>query len=366
MVGLRPNGQGFDLNRDAIKVEAPETRGALEYVYNAWNPDVMMDLHTTDGTRHGWELTYSPSLNPNTDPGVMKLTREKLLPDVRKKLEKDAGILLFDYGNAEKRDGVPSWFSFEPYGRYCTNYAGLRNCIAVLSEATTYIPFKARVEATDKFVMATLNWIVDHSKEVLDATKLAAERTTTAPPSELGVRFEFESRGEETVLLEHKEPGVTNTKRPVKLDKVKMPIYDRFRAIKTAAFPSAYVIPPGETKTLDLLRMHGIVVEKLLEPWETHGSLFNIAKVQQSPRAFQGHKLIQLEGTFEEGALRVTPGMFLVRTSQPLGILAFQILEPEGQDGAAAWGFFGDTLKEGQPYPVHKAFGKVVAVTIRS
>ena len=66
-VGIRANAQGFDLNRDYVKAEAPETRASLA-AFNRWDPDVFVDLHTTDGSFHGYALTYSPSLWPGADP----------------------------------------------------------------------------------------------------------------------------------------------------------------------------------------------------------------------------------------------------------------------------------------------------------
>ena len=59
LVGQRPNAQGFDLNRDYVKAEAPETRASLA-MFNAWDPDVFVDLHTTDGSFHGYALTSRP------------------------------------------------------------------------------------------------------------------------------------------------------------------------------------------------------------------------------------------------------------------------------------------------------------------
>src|SRR5690606_21313702 len=64
VVGLRPNGQGIDLNRDYIKQDVPETRAPLAFI-TAWDPDAWMDLHTTNGSYHGYALTWSPGLNPN-------------------------------------------------------------------------------------------------------------------------------------------------------------------------------------------------------------------------------------------------------------------------------------------------------------
>ena len=63
MVGTRPNGQGINLNRDYVRAETPETKGSLA-MFNAWDPDVFVDLHTTDGSYHGYALTYAPSLHP--------------------------------------------------------------------------------------------------------------------------------------------------------------------------------------------------------------------------------------------------------------------------------------------------------------
>ncbi len=64
----RANAQGLDLNRDYVKAEAPETRASLA-MFNTWDPDVFVDLHTTDGSFHGYALTYSPSLNPASRAG---------------------------------------------------------------------------------------------------------------------------------------------------------------------------------------------------------------------------------------------------------------------------------------------------------
>ena len=53
MVGTRPNAQGINLNRDYVRAETPETKGSLA-MFNAWDPDVFVDLHTTDGSYHGY------------------------------------------------------------------------------------------------------------------------------------------------------------------------------------------------------------------------------------------------------------------------------------------------------------------------
>ena len=48
-MGQRENGQGFDLNRDFVKLEAPETQALVKWM-NEWNPHIFIDCHTTNGS----------------------------------------------------------------------------------------------------------------------------------------------------------------------------------------------------------------------------------------------------------------------------------------------------------------------------
>ena len=43
---------------------------------------------------------------------------------------------------------------------------------------------------------------------------------------------------------------------------------------------------------------------------------------------------------------------WIVRTAQPLGTLAVYLLEPESEDGLAAWNFFDDHISPGSVFPV--------------
>src|SRR5947207_5763503 len=75
LVGTRQNASGWNLNRDYIDADAPETRGSLAML-NTWNPDLFMDLHTTDGSLHAYALTYAPPLTPaavNVAPYATKM-----------------------------------------------------------------------------------------------------------------------------------------------------------------------------------------------------------------------------------------------------------------------------------------------------
>ena len=61
-MGQRPNAQDLDLNRDHMKLDSPEARSVAKLM-NEYDPHVSMDLHTTNGSYHAYQLTYAPPLN---------------------------------------------------------------------------------------------------------------------------------------------------------------------------------------------------------------------------------------------------------------------------------------------------------------
>jgi hypothetical protein len=374
-VGVRANGQGLDLNRDYVKLEAPETQAAMKQVFTHWDPDVFLDLHATNGTLHGYHLTYSPSLHPDIEPALLAYTRDELLTGVRKTLRKRYGLETFDYGNTPRwnfRDKAFAWYTNRPEPRYGTNYMGLRNRISILSEAMSHLPFSERVNATYRFVQVILERVAQDAERVVELTQQADLRVTrrgldcqNAAP--LGVRFDFASRGREDVRLGKTETPELREQKPRNrppgppkdIVKVNMEIYDRFKATRTRPYPAAYVFGPDLAHLARLLTAHGIVVEKCLEPWQGSVESFQIETVNMASREFQGHRLLTLEGTFASKTVGLPAHSYLVRTAQPLGLLLFQLLEPESLDGVVAWNLLDEQCRTNQPYPVMKCYQQI-------
>jgi hypothetical protein len=340
----------------------------LEHVYNAWDPDVVFDLHTTDGTRHGFHITYAPPLHPNTDPGVMKFTRDELLPGIRGRLARERGWELFDYGNAMGPPSKFGWYTVAPEGRYVTNYVGLRNRISVLSEATSFRPFRDRVDYTLTFVKALLEEISRQAPRVAALSRAADRRMENpAAASEIGVRFDFASRGEEPVPLEVVQPGekVDRRKAPRHIDRRVLTVYDRFKTTRAVRLPSVYFVPSDLTAVVGLLRRHGARVEKLTQPWRGTVEVFHIDQLHVPSGRFEGHHLTSLDGRFGNRDAQVPPGTIVVRTTQPLGTLVAALLEPESFDGVVTWEFLSGRLKSGAEYPILKSVSSVDATTER-
>jgi hypothetical protein len=373
VVGTRTNAQGLDLNRDGMKAESPEMRAALRFIYTTWDPDVLVDLHATNGTRHGYQLTYSPPLHPDTQTDLLCFNRDELLATVNQRMREDFGIRTFTYGNVPQNKESQGWRQSPPDPRRITNYVGLRNRLAVLSEATCYLPFRQRVEITRCFLLTVLEEVARRKQHILKLTREADARVVEwgmqpeAAPA-LTVRYKIASRGIEEILLEKStsptdSSGTRLVSPPRDFIPVRMPVYDRFETTRTARFPAAYFISSELHETAELLRRHGVIVERLLAGWQGPTQTFSIEKIVSSERPYQGHRLKELEGHFKEVQGEISEGSYLVRTAQPLGILIFHLLEPESIDGVAAWGFLDSALRVGGRYPIYKCFEQVHVAT---
>ena len=354
LVGLRPDALNLDLNRDYFKAEAPETRASLAHVYDTWDPALMVDLHTTDGTLHGYLLTYSPPLDPNGPPGPTDYVRDSILPSLRRTLDREYHEPIFVYGNVEDPLHPEAWTTYAPLGWYGTNYVGLRGRMAILSEAYSHADFKTRIKVTHDFVLEILRYAARHADEITALERAADQETAREgsgllPRPTLAVDYKPASRGVEPVVLEvmratgdtvHGHPrlegtGATHT--------VNLPIFDRFVASATATLPAGYFLPAAEGSIVRLLRLHGIAVARLESDWRDTVDVLRISQLTWSPREFQGHHQLSVKGDYQ-AELRTEPaGTYFVTTAQPLGRLVFALLEPEGW-GLARWGLFDKWL----------------------
>src|SRR5215510_13120939 len=103
-MGTRANAQNLNINRDYMKLDTPEAKAFVKLM-NDYDPHVSYDLHTSDGSYHGYYLTYSPPLNPDTDPGIMKIMTNEWFPAVTKEIKSKRGWDTFYYGNVQTPGG---------------------------------------------------------------------------------------------------------------------------------------------------------------------------------------------------------------------------------------------------------------------
>jgi hypothetical protein len=358
LVGQRPNAQGLDLNRDYVKAEAPETRASLA-MFDAWDPDVFVDLHTTDGSFHGYALTYSPSLNPAALLG--DFTRD-LLAELRRRVRARHAFETFDYGNFADAfgneasvDTAPSgWYTYDHRPRFGTNYFGLRQRVAILSEAYSHDPFERRVKSTYAFTRELLSLVAERRRapELSGLARsgnfgfpLRAALPPTAPAQP--VTYEILER---TGDSSRTQPGVPRgLRRTGKLRTRSMPVFDRFVPTLEKPLPETYLLDPADTATIARLARHGILVGAAA-PVRGRVDEFVIDSIVRSTRPFQGHQEVRLVGRWRP-VVGVRGPMVRVRMGRLSG-LAMYLLDPESDDSFATWNAFDPMLAVGSAYPV--------------
>ncbi len=364
-VGERPNSQGLDLNRDFIKADAPETRMLLK-LFRDVDPHLFVDLHTTNGSHHGYHLTYAPSLNPNVDVGLDRFARG-LLDRVRADLREE-GVETFDYGNFETRDwdggGAPSsrggargWYTYDSRARYGTNYFGLRNRLSVLSEAYSYADFETRIRATRAFVLAILADLVEHEDAARAAMAVADRRLKDASaPAWFGTATGFAPPEQLPVLVgevERVERGEDLPMRIVRREESAaevMPVVRSFRASRRARLPAGWAVVAPPLEVVQRLQWHGIEYRALEEPTSLRARQFAVDKKRKPKRPYQGHQALVLEGRWlTAGAREIPLGTLIVPADQRLGRLAATLLEPLSEDGLSTWNFFEAQTKDTFP-----------------
>jgi hypothetical protein len=355
LVGQRADALNLDLNRDYFKAEAPETRASLDRVYTTWDPALMVDLHTTDGTRHGYRLTYAPPLDPVGPRGPTLFVQDRMLPALRRTLQERYREPIFDYGNVPDSLPPTSWDSYAPTGWYGTNYVGLRGRMAILSEAYSHADFRTRVKVTHDFLVEILTYAAAHADEIRRIEREADRATAlegagAAQRPALAVQYRMASRGVEPVVLEVMRAGRDTTRRgrprlePTgELRTYELPVNVLFADSVSRPLPAGYFLPAGAGDVAALLVRHGVQVQRLLAAWTDTVETVAASQLAWSPREFQGHHLLQVTASYVSAQRTLAEGAFFVTTAQPLGRLVFALLEPEGW-GLMRWGAFDRLL----------------------
>jgi hypothetical protein len=363
-MGTRANAQGLDLNRDHTKLNTPEAR-SLAALLRAYDPHVVVDLHATNGTHHGYHLTYSPPLHPNTDRAIADLLWDEWLPDVTRAIRARDGWEFYHYGNVPSPESpwaAPAgaergWYTFDHRPRFGTNYAGLRNRFAILSEAYAYLTFPERIDVTRRFVDEILAWAAPNAGRIRRATEEADRRPLIG--RSLAVTATFQRSAQPVPVLmgaveeeRHPYTGERMLRRLEVRRPETMPVFIRFRPVDTETVPAAYYVPAALSAVIDRLHAHGVRMEPLDAPTELEVEALRIDSTAVAAQPFQGHHERTLWGTYRTDRRTLPAGTLRVPMDQPLARLAFTLLEPRSDDGFVNWNVLDDALEGAAEYPI--------------
>ena len=370
-VGVRYNGQNLDLNRDGIKLESPEVQGLVRNVLMRWDPALLVDCHTTNGSYHEEPVTYVWGLNPNGDTSLIKYMREKMMPSINKNLREKYKVLSIPYGNfMDFNNPEKGWRPSGPQPRYLTNYISLRNRLAILNENYAYADYKTRVMGCYYFLFSILEYCYDHKDGIAQLIRSADRKTIERGmrPSEddtFAVEYDLKPLKDKVTILGWemevipRESGRPLVKKKDKKKTYSVPYFSDFVPKRSVPFPYAYLIPTVNPEITEKLLQHGLSVEKLREPVSLEVESFRIKEIKGASRLYQGHYLNSVKGEYHLEKKEFPEGTLFVATAQPLANVAAYLLEPESDDGLLVWNFFDRYVvsqwrQELQTYPVYR------------
>lgn len=373
LAGVRFNGQNLDLNRDYLKLESPEVR-ALVIIFNTWDPVLVVDMHTTNGSYHQEPVTYSTLLNPNSADKLRGYMWQKLFPPVARMLKSVYGFDSLPYGSFVDREfPEKGWTSDALEARYGSNYVGLRNRFSILNENYSYADFKTRVLSSLAFITSILDFTGKNIQSMAALVRqIDLETASTFAQGEFVFEFKLEKLFELTVksyefVKETIKPedrakyppwvGDFIMKKTDVLKDYRMPYLSLAVPTRVLPQPAGYILAPFQSEALENLRRHGIRVERILEGFRSEAEIFKIEKLEIDKTIFQGHVQNIIKGNYEKAAVDIPAGSYYVSMEQPLARLIPVLLEPESVDSLAAWGFFNRIIvqqwsNQPGPYPV--------------
>ncbi|WP_419186094.1 M14 family metallopeptidase [Rohdeia mirabilis] len=362
-MGERANALGLDLNRDWVKADAPETRAFIRFL-NAYDPLVIVDTHTTNGSHHRYTITHQGPKHPAGDRRVIEYVRDTLLPDVDARFAATTDYESFVYGNFGRRHQIWTTYPAEP--RYGVAYRGLRNRLSVLSEAYSYATYRDRVLGTKAFCEAVLEHVAQNAERVVELCRTADARAIergagTEPSERLPLRVEarpfpgtvvakgfeeYDANGERT------EPGAPRD--------WEVEVVNDFVPTLEVDLPRAYVFGPEFAGVAEHLELHGIRLRRLDTPVTATLERYRITDFERAEAPFEGRARADVRAAERfDARLELAVGTYVVPTAQPLGALAAYLLEPQATDGLAAWGFVG--MVQGEPFPIARTNDVAVA-----
>ena len=279
------------------------------------------------------------------------------------------------------------WRTFEDYARYTTNYAGLRNRLALLLEVYSYDDFETRVETQYECIYGALQVVAEDKEEIKEM--IAAADARSAARAEEGIDPEkdivalnsemtilnFEGKDKLTVMsYETDETGqVIGTRLyddegdPYAIEHGEPVDYETdywgtFVPTDVEAMGAYYLIDQDCEEFIELMEFHGVELTQLEEDLTLAGEEYlhfaiqsytsGGAVVDGRPRdTYEGHYQTLVSGEWEAGdkEIVIPAGTYVISTAQSLGSLAALMCEPAAVDGGVAWNFFDDYFdaKEG-------------------
>jgi murein tripeptide amidase MpaA len=348
-MGWRTNARNLNLNRDYAKLDTVELRAVVAAI-DRWQPDLYLDLHTTDGADYQYDVTFGWN-SPNAySPAIARWLDATLRPAVSGDLEAAGhipGPFVWLVDRLDPSVGVVEWTASP---RYSNGYGDARHLPTVLVETHSLKPHRQRVLGVRVLLESVLRVMSVRGEElraavVRDRAQEREQLVFTWSRSSVRPVGEMRFLGVEARLRPSLITGVPEVEWTGKPIAVTAPVLAATEPEASVNPPAAYWIPPQWTTVIERLEAHGIQLERAIEPREVTGEVYHLDSPVVEPDPFEGRVRVTAEPRAVETTVTLPAGAVRVGMDQPLGDLAALLLEPASPDSFFQWGFFLEVLQ---------------------
>jgi len=372
-IGWRGNGSNFNLNRDYMKADAPETRAFLT-MFHRWLPDFFVDDHVTDGADFQYDVTFTLDATADVAPATAKWIRETVTPELERQVDA-SGHLAFPTYITLNDDTDPAkglGFNGDP-PRFSTGQMILENRPGLLVELHMLKDYKTRVTGNYEILRALLAVMNQNAAKLIDLNReadAAAARLGAHPLGNERFPLAVDGNGETTPVLFH---GYQFTRALSAISgsmwvsysrvpwNVTLPVATGSKVTVSAAIPAGYIVPAQWTHVIDVLQAHDVKLQRTSQDWTGKVERYRCSGMEWQGPPFEGrHPIFEGEGggaqpghygkcELTTESLTFPAGSVVVPLNQRLSKVAIHWLEPDAPDSALRWGFF-DSIFEQKEY----------------
>jgi hypothetical protein len=354
MFGFRGNGRNLDLNRDFVKCDSLAAQ-VFNQFFTAWDPDVMVDTHTSNGADYTYTMTLIHTQADKLGGGLGAFLRDRMLPAMYADMDK-RGWPMCPYVNPVKDAPDHGIAEFLETPRFSTGYAALHHTIGFMPETHMLKSFEARYDSMRALVETALDFTVANAGEIQSLRRAAK----SARPAERPVHWAMDEANPSTFRFKgyaakYSPSRLGNYTRlsydrnePFEKD---IPYFNRFEADVSVRVPTAYVLPQAWREVAERLKWNGVKMERVEADKVLEVQYYHIAKAGPRATAYEGHMYhdsVELE--VRTGQVQLRAGDWLIPLDQDAARYVVEMLEPMGHDSFFRWGFFNGVLEKKEAY----------------
>jgi hypothetical protein len=369
--GFRGNSQNLDLNRDFIKCDSKDARAFTE-IFHLTDPDIFVDNHVSNGADYQHVMTLLTTQH-NKLGGAMGDYLEKTMEPGIYSAMKQKGFDLIPYVNSFGDTPENGWPEFWDSPRYGSGYAALWHTFSFVPETHMLKPYDQRVKATYALMQSFIEFAATNSakiKSIREQQKKAAQTMGGLPVGWSNDRNQYKE-----VLYK----GFQSGRKPSEVSGLPRLYYDRSKPYEkqirifnqynpksSISKPSAYIIPQGWWKVIDLLKLNKVQMQPLKKDTIIEVEAYRIDEYKASPRQYEMHHLntdVKISASIQKISFR--KGDWYIPMNQPANRFLMEVLEPQAEDSYFTWNYFDAILGQKEGYSAY-AFEDIAAEYVRS